>query len=156
MDLRHPRGRVCASDPDLIAALRARAVTGDFGCWIWQGAANAKGYGVKRVDGRIQAVHRLAYRAQYGELPPVLDHVCRTRLCFNPEHLEPVDHRTNILRGVAPPAANARKTECVRGHPLEGDNLAIRVRNGHETRVCLTCRRTLGRTATERYRAKRQ
>ena len=39
------------------------------------------------------------------------------------------------MRGESPPAANARKTHCKRGHPLSGENLLIQA----EQRKCRTC-----------------
>lgn len=65
-------------------------------------------------------------------------HLCRVRHCVNPAHMEPVTIRQNVLRGEGNAAQNARKTHCVHGHPLEGDNLKVTPKGW---RVCLTCRR---------------
>jgi hypothetical protein len=55
----------------------------------------------------------------------------------NPAHLEPVTNAENVLRGVSPTALNARKTHCIRGHALEGDNV---MRYGRMTgRHCRAC-----------------
>jgi hypothetical protein len=43
----------------------------------------------------------------------------------------------NLLRGVNPPAVNARKTRCLRGHEFDG----IQHRYGRPFRYCKTCNR---------------
>lgn len=59
--------------------------------------------------------HRFAYERFVGTIPAGLqiDHLCRTRLCVNPAHLEPVTNRENVLRGLA-----ATRTHCAKGHPV--------------------------------------
>lgn len=111
-------------------------------CWLWTGTPSGS-YGRIRVNGvRVQA-HRFAYTEIAGRHIPDglhLDHLCRNRLCVNPDHLEPVTHRENCLRGVSPAAQQARQTECSQGHPLAGDNLHVR----RGKRECKTCRRDYG------------
>jgi len=133
-------------------------VFGDLGpCWLWTAAKNNKGYGNfgKVVNGKtvMLCAHRVAWELSGRELPNkrrdglVLDHICRTPLCVNPDHLRVVTQAANctVLAIGAPAGINALKTECKRGHPLSGENLArILVRNGPKTawrptRVCLTC-----------------
>ena len=105
------------------------------GCRVWSGALTL-GYGRVKAGKRIQLAHRVAYELFVGPIPSGLhlDHLCRNRACVNPEHLEPVSRRENILRGTGPTAANARKTHCVHGHSLD-DAIAM---NG--SRVCRTCK----------------
>jgi hypothetical protein len=45
--------------------------------------------------------HRFAYELLVGPIPAglVLDHLCRNRLCVNPNHLEPVTNSENPRRG---------------------------------------------------------
>lgn len=45
--------------------------------------------------------HRAMYEQEVGPIPAgmELDHLCRTRSCIRPEHLEPVAHATNLQRG---------------------------------------------------------
>lgn len=107
------------------------------GCWTWTGSIAGNGYGGIRVAGVWTRAHRVAYEMFVGPIPPglVIDHLCRNRRCVRPDHLEPVTFRENILRGSAPSAVHARKTECPRGHPYAGDNL--RVVKGR--RACVAC-----------------
>jgi hypothetical protein len=37
-----------------------------------------------------------------------LDHLCRRPACVNPDHLDPVAHRVNVIRGAAPAISRAR------------------------------------------------
>lgn len=118
--------------------LLARVVVEPNGCWRWTGALNPGGYGRITVEGRTRPAHRIAYELLIGPIPEGLsiDHLCRTPACVNPEHMEPVPIRENILRGNNPPATNARKTHCKNGHPFAGENLVLRP-DGH--RECQTC-----------------
>ena len=107
------------------------------GCWIWQGTGNRQGYGMIRYDGRPQPAHRVAYEIMVGPIPAgmTLDHLCRVPRCINPNHLEIVTHRINVLRGIGPTAKNAKKKACLQGHDLTGRNLITR-RDGRECRTC--------------------
>ena len=112
-----------------------------FGCWVWLGAKTRDGYG-KLIVGQksLFLAHRASYELTSGRIPngKELDHLCRNRLCINPSHLEIVTKRENILRGISFSAINARKTTCLKGHLLEGDNLlpSMKLKG---LRVCRTC-----------------
>jgi hypothetical protein len=96
------------------------------GCWEWHKVYSG-GYGYFRMVGKNMPVHRSAYLLYKGPISEklVIDHLCRNRACVNPEHLEAVSNKENILRGVSPQAINARRTHCKRGHELAGDNLIV-------------------------------
>ncbi len=111
----------------------------DTGCWEWTASKQSYGYGQfrKLVDGKwvIRRAHRVSYELFRGPIPDglVLDHLCRVPGCINPEHLEPVTHKTNINRGDKGP-----KLQCIRGHMMTPDNIARRP-DGRAR--CKTCHR---------------
>lgn len=96
-------------------------------CWFWRGpVSQGRGYGLfgfKLSDRTIKRVlaHRFAYELCVGVIPDgmTLDHLCRVRHCVNPDHLEPVSLRENVMRGTSTSAINSRKTQCIRGHPFD-------------------------------------
>jgi hypothetical protein len=71
------------------------------GCWNWLKYRNGEGYGVAWHEGRTILAHRFYYENKYGFVPKglELDHLCRNRGCVNPDHVEPVTHLENLLRG---------------------------------------------------------
>lgn len=111
------------------------------GCWIWIGANySATGYGQITANNKWLLVHRVVYQLLKGTIPPDLeiDHLCRNRLCCNPEHLEAVTSKINALRGVSPWAQNARKEFCKRGHLLTEENTYASKRTKGK-RACIIC-----------------
>jgi hypothetical protein len=106
------------------------------GCWIWTAATNGRGYGCFWYEGKARGAHRVAWKVRHGRYPETdLDHLCRVTLCVNPDHLEVVSHRENVMRGSGPSAANAKKTHCPKGHPYDDANTIVY--RGY--RYCRTC-----------------
>lgn len=114
------------------------------GCWLWTAFINDNGYGkigygrCPEGKGSIEfPAHRSMYEYTHGPIPKELtvDHLCRVRCCVNPEHLEIVSNKVNILRGTGPTALNAVKTHCPQGHSYSGSNLWIR-KTGRYCRAC--------------------
>jgi len=107
-------------------------------CWLWAKSSNQKGYGKvwNKATQRLEMAHRFMYEALIGKIPSdlTLDHLCRTPQCINPEHMEPVTNRENILRGEGIAAKNIKKTYCKHGHLLK-DNVYI----FRTSRICRTC-----------------
>lgn len=108
------------------------------GCWIWQGATHASGYGVIRIaDDQNAYAHRFFYEHHIGPIPEglTIDHLCRVHACVNPEHLEPVTLRENCQRFIHPASL---RTHCVRGHAFDEANT---YRNPAGRRECRACSR---------------
>jgi hypothetical protein len=119
-------------------------------CWEWTRSKNKGGYGQFRFKGRSYLAHKYAYESLVGPIPDglELDHRCRNHGCVNPDHLEAVTRRVNIMRGESTSSRNARKTHCKRNHEFTDENTRITMRG---TRVCRTCHRDDMR---ERHRRK--
>lgn len=109
------------------------------GCWLWTGGRTTHGYGITNYQRKQVRVHRAAHELWKGPIPDgmELDHLCRARACFNPDHLECVTSRENTLRGQGPSARAAKATHCPSGHAYDESNTYLS-RVGK--RVCKTCR----------------
>jgi len=110
------------------------------GCWLWK-LRLSKGYGRFGYDKRVELAHRVAYWHWVGKIPKglELDHLCRTRHCVNPNHLEAVTQQENIRRGEAGKITGARqraKIHCKHGHKFTPQNTYHRSSGG---RSCITC-----------------
>jgi len=111
------------------------------GCWIWHASKDKDDYGFFGINSRIVLLaHRVSYELGKGRIPnnKELDHVCRNHSCVNPNHLEAVTHKENMLRGNGWSGRNVRKTHCPKGHPLVEGNLVVhRLKYGHrECKIC--------------------
>lgn len=110
------------------------------GCWEWLAYRQPNGYGQFAItSSKNVPAHRWAYEFCVGPIPAGYepDHLCRNRACVNPDHIEPVTHRENGLRGIGPAAINARKTHCLEGHLFAGANLYVRPDGTRECRICM-------------------
>jgi hypothetical protein len=108
-------------------------------CITWTAFKTTAGYGRFGWQGKSDFAHRVAYKVLVGPIPKglELDHLCRNRACVNVDHLEPVTHRENVLRGTAPAAVRARKAYCKRGHEFTEENTRVDQKTGN--RNCRTC-----------------
>jgi hypothetical protein len=121
-------------------------------CWPWLAARNAGGYGLIKIGPRSMLAPRVSYAIAHGSVDPalVIDHLCRNTCCVNPAHLEAVEHKVNIGRGIA---RMAGVTRCKRGHPFTAPNTRVVTgKNGKPERVCRECTRI--HAAAERKRLK--
>jgi len=97
------------------------------------------GYAHLRVGKTMRRAHALAYEVLVGPRPDGkdLDHLCRTRSCVNPAHLEPVSRAENCRRGLLGATTRARqiaKTHCRQGHSLA--DAYIRPSGSRQCRSC--------------------
>jgi hypothetical protein len=99
------------------------------GCWVWQRSLTPQGYGQLWVDNKHWIAHRYFYTLHRGAIPDgrPLDHLCRNRVCVNPEHLEPVTPEQNVHRGRAT-KLTAADVEAIR--QATGTNRAVGERFG--------------------------
>lgn len=133
-------------------------------CWPWLGSTSRQGYGYIVIARRKFAAHRMAFTQERGEIPEGLDldHLChgppceggdscRHRRCVNPDHLEPVTCRENLLRShLTVTARNAAKTHCPQGHPYDELNTMIQTDGSRKCRNCDNARRRKQRAANGR------
>jgi hypothetical protein len=143
---------------DLLDRLARRIEFHESGCWIWLGYPNKNtGYGYAMLDGKNRLAHRAVYEALVEPITVemTLDHLCRVRLCVNPDHLEEVTLGENLRRArcyrgraiVVRPGLEisarpiARPLYCPKGHPYTKSNSYVRP-NG--VRNCRECGRLRG------------
>lgn len=113
-----------------------------FGCWLWEGYLDDRGYPIVWRGRSPVGAHRVVYELELDAVPEdkVLDHTCRNRACVAPHHLEPVTQRENELRKSW--QYRARIKRCKNGHALE--QTAVVTPDGG--RVCRTCNQEARKT----------
>lgn len=126
-------------------------------CWLWTGKLGAgdSRYGRFGADSMSHLAHRYAYEMLVGPIPEgfTLDHLCRITNCVNPDHLEPIEHVGNTMRGFGPMAENARKLKCHLGHVFDEANTHYGTRkDGRTIRYCRAC----GRIRARKYHQKQK
>lgn len=110
-------------------------------CWIWTGSTQNKGYGTVTIRCVNVLAHVASYRIRNGAVPDglELDHLCRTPLCVNPDHLEPVTHEENMRRS---PLWVTKQERCGRNH----DDW-VQYPSGRQCRTCNRNRKAAARAA---------
>ncbi|OLP56638.1 hypothetical protein BJF92_11140 [Rhizobium rhizosphaerae] len=94
---------------EIRARIMARVrIDEETGCWIWTGPTSGEegrgaGYPRMSLSGQTVAVHKAMWTNEHGLIPSTreLDHVCRNRLCVNPDnlnHVQLVTRKRNKLR----------------------------------------------------------
>lgn len=120
----------------------------DDGCWLWQAALGADGYGRAWDGAKVVLAHRLAYELEVGPVEPgmFVCHKCDVRACVRPDHLFQGTARDNSHDMVGKGRLNQRpgtdanvlaaslRTHCRRGHEY-GE------RNPRRSQDCRECNR---------------
>lgn len=121
------------------------------GCWEWSGGTNSEGYGNFSLKNQAVKAHRYSFGYFKGEIPKgfVVDHLCRNHKCVNPDHLEAVSNKTNIIRGVGLASQESKRTHCPFGHEYTEDNI---YRTKNKYRNCKAC--AIRRSKERRLRIK--
>jgi len=103
------------------------------GCWLWKGFLDRDGYGLFTFRHKTTRAHRVAYELQVAAIPEgmQIDHLCRTRHCVNPHHMEVVTHRENVRRGIW-----VKKTHCPRGHEYSIANTYMMPSGSRQCKAC--------------------
>ncbi len=110
-------------------------------CWRWRNSHSHLGYALVMWFGKTRPAHRIAYELTRGPIPDglVIDHLCRNRWCLNPDHMEPVTQRENVLRGEGVAARHAAKTHCPQGHEYTEENTYHWPGAKGASRACRAC-----------------
>lgn len=118
----------------------------DVPCKVWTRATSSEGYGVLRVNGKLQYIHRMTWIEAHGEPPPGhdIDHQCQNRACYELTHLQCITHAENVRLGFA---RNPRAA-CSKGHAWTTENTGLDKRG---RRFCRQC----SRENAQRQRSKR-
>lgn len=123
-------------------------------CWYWLGSVTRDGYGRVTWNRRQRQAHRFVYEVLVGPPPEGLeaDHLCRTRSCVNPDHLEFVPHDVNTRRGFHNgKRLSDRPTHCPQGHEYTPENTYVKPNGWWH---CKKCNALAVRAYAERKRKK--
>jgi len=138
-----------AKTPPVDRLLAGTQMPSSFGaCWLWTGCKTIGGYAQigKGGDGGGNFLgHRLSFVLAFGPIPEgmELDHLCNTRHCVNPLHLEAVTHAVNMRR------ARDRRETCSNGHSRSEKNTRWEKSGNRKCRPC-------GAEQSRRVRAKKR
>jgi hypothetical protein len=113
-------------------------------CDTWVSRKTPNGYGAFSLRGRDRGAHVISWQQEHGRLANpsrsvVIAHLCETRDCVKPSHLDEQSMQQNLLYADSSQAATQRaKTHCPKGHELiEGNCKPLDWARGE--RACWVC-----------------
>lgn len=82
-------------------------------CWEFQGFLNGDGYGMCRINNKMERSHQYAFKSKNGPLIKGLEvlHSCDNRPCCNPRHLSLGTHDQNMKQMAERKRSGAPKGE---------------------------------------------
>jgi hypothetical protein len=123
---------------DARAYIKARVKVDENGCWIWQRALSASGYGrlcvpfagLDRPRRVGMVAHRASYEAFCGPIDREMDacHRCDVRACVNPSHIFAGSRQDNVADMVAK-GRNRKGADTWNAKLTDEDVRAIRASN---------------------------
>lgn len=70
-------------------------------CWNWINCPSFYGYGLFYINKKAFLAHRISFEINGNNINnKILDHLCRNKICVNPQHLEIVTRGENARRGL--------------------------------------------------------
>lgn len=102
--------------------------------WYWLGPMTGWGYGQWKHAG----AHVWSYALYIGvvDRDNEVHHICSTKDCVNPKHLQQVSHKLNVQFGMGHYIQDGVRY-CKRGHAMVGHNLQLRKnRTRYGCRAC--------------------
>ncbi len=147
-------GEIPMRDIDVVRFHSRYIPVPESGCWLWLGPLHKTGYALFYWNGKQSYAHRFSHEAFKGQIHEGLqiDHLCRVQCCVNPDHLEAVTLKVNVLRGISPIANNSRETHCPAGHAYSYENTYVPPSGG---RYCRSCMRLANKDKAARRKEER-
>jgi hypothetical protein len=131
-----------------------------FGCWLWTGNKDKRGYGRIFWHGRNAFAHRVALGLSDGDWNNSLCvcHTCDVPACVNPAHLwrgsRLENNRDAQAKGrlLKPNRHFIPVTHCIHGHEYTPENTAWIINGKYLTSTCRECSRIRARIFHQRRR----
>ena len=120
---------------------------GDDKCWEWTGSLDTRGYGLLRVNGKLQKAHRVSYVLHIGDIPDglVICHKCDNTKCVNPNHLFSGTMQDNVDDRDA-------KGRCIHPHGEEIPWSKLTEDDVREMRLLYNSKQMILRELSEKYK----
>ncbi len=132
--------------PTVLERLAARSIrVGD--CLVWTGAKGGPmRYGQIGINDKVEYVHRAAWIARHGPIPPETPYVlhrCDNPPCWADEHLFLGTHQDNMDDAVAKGRTTKGRvlvTHCPHGHLYDEANTYVKPTGWRACRACARAR----------------